>query len=155
MDPAADRRRARRAWRAWTPSSSEPEDYLAAIRSGRRRRPRGSRCGTTSTATSWPSGPAAAGRRRTSRAACEADLAATAEPGFPGHLRGLWPAVTMPALLIRAERPLGAGGLLVPDEALAALRAAIGHLRVQPSARNHWTVMTDPAAIAAIDALVG
>ena len=91
----------------------------------------------------------------TSRRACEEDLEHAASPDLPAHLSALYRAVTMPALLVRALRPLGAGGLLVPDAALATLTQAIPQLQVAASARNHWTVMTDPVAIAAIDRLIG
>jgi 3-oxoadipate enol-lactonase len=87
---------------------------------------------------------------RTSRAACDEDLDLLSRPGASEQVRECLAAVTMPALLIRCERPIGDGGLVVPDDALAVATAAIGQLKVQPSERNHWTVMTDPAAIAAI-----
>lgn len=91
---------------------------------------------------------------RTSRSACEEDLLSL-EPALAAEVPGLWAAVSMPSLVIRAEQPVGAGGLIVPDETLRAVTTAIPTLRVARSACNHWTVLTDPVAIDAIDSVLG
>jgi 3-oxoadipate enol-lactonase len=81
----------------------------------------------------------------TDRAACEEDLDVDAVEG----IQALWSALTMPTLLVRAMAPLN-GGFIVPDETLAALRAAVPALEVAEAATNHFTVMDDPAVSAAI-----
>jgi len=86
---------------------------------------------------------------RTSREACLADL-----EGFDVQsLRTAWQALAMPVLLVRCTVPLG-GGLLVPDDELAALRAAIPHLDVSEVALNHYGVMGDDGVAAAVAAFV-
>lgn len=86
---------------------------------------------------------------RTDRAACEEDIDLDAI----GRLQELWPALTMPVTLIRATQPLN-GGFIVPEDVLAAFRQAVPHAEVVEVARNHFTVMDDDAAAAALAALV-
>lgn len=84
--------------------------------------------------------------RRTSRAACEEDLAG--EGMFEAE--SWWPALRdLPTLLIRCTEPLG-GGLLVPDDSLARLRSALPGLSIHESAFNHYGVMLDPEVAPAI-----
>ncbi len=86
----------------------------------------------------------------TSRAACEEDLDVAAVEG----LQAMWPAMTMPALLVRCTGLLN-GGLIVPDETLTAVRAAVPALEVLEVETNHFTVMDDARAADAIAAHVG
>jgi pimeloyl-ACP methyl ester carboxylesterase len=85
----------------------------------------------------------------TSRAACLEDL----DRGIDVDAETLWEGLTMPTLLVRANAPLG-GGFVVPEDQRDALAAAVPGLEVLESARNHFGVMTDPAAIEAMGALI-
>lgn len=85
----------------------------------------------------------------TSRAACEEDLDVDAV----GRIVERWPAITMPALLVRCTVPLN-GGFIVPEATLAAFREAVPHLDVVEVERNHFTVMDDEGAAGAIAAHV-
>ena len=85
----------------------------------------------------------------TSRAACEEDL----DVAGVEQLQAMWRAISMPALLVRARGLLN-GGLIVPDETLAALRAEVPALEVLEVESNHFTVMDDEGAVEAIAAHV-
>jgi 3-oxoadipate enol-lactonase len=86
----------------------------------------------------------------TSKAACSEDL----DRGVDVNAEALWAGLTMPTLLVRANAPLG-GGFVVPEDQRDALAAAVPGLAVFESERNHFGVMTDPAAIEAIAGLLG
>ena len=85
----------------------------------------------------------------TSREACEEDLDVAAVE----RLQAMWPAMTMPTLLVRCTGLLN-GGLIVPDETLAALREAAPGVEVLDVDTNHFTVMDDERAVEAIAAHV-
>lgn len=85
----------------------------------------------------------------TSRAACQEDL-----DDFDPTPSKRWPAITMPALLVRCTVPIN-GGFIVPEHVLADLRRAVPHLRVVEVDRNHHGVMTHERTAAAIDELLG
>lgn len=85
----------------------------------------------------------------TSRAACQEDIEAT---DF-GALEAAWPALTMPALLVRATRPLGTG-FVVPEATRDAVRAAAADLEVAEVDADHYTVVTAPATADALVALL-
>lgn len=90
--------------------------------------------------------PAGAGfTPSTDRAACIEDLRSF----DPEAARSAWTAIPASALLVRCTAPI-AGGLIVPDEELDALRAAAPHLEVVEVDSNHYEVMDDPRAVAAI-----
>lgn len=82
----------------------------------------------------------------TNRAACEEDLDGLESPE---ELRRRWAALTMPTLLVRCTMPL-AGGLVVPQRELDAMRGTVGGLRVVEVACNHYEVMTAPVTIDAV-----
>jgi pimeloyl-ACP methyl ester carboxylesterase len=66
----------------------------------------------------------------------------------------LWPAATMPVLLLRATVPLGGGGLIVPGDVRDAFTRAVAHAEVVEIDGNHWTLMADERAPAAIRAFL-
>jgi 3-oxoadipate enol-lactonase len=81
----------------------------------------------------------------TSKAACLEDMRS-----IEGEdLTRLWPAATMPVLLLRATVPL-AGGLIVPREVRDAFTRVVAHAQVVEIDGNHWTLMADERAPAAI-----
>ncbi len=80
----------------------------------------------------------------TSRAACLEDL-----EGAERDFTTLWPHLTMPTLLVWASVPIN-GGLIVPVAMRERLLAEVPGSRVQEVARNHYGVMTDGSARAAI-----
>lgn len=83
----------------------------------------------------------------TSREASEEDL----YQDWPRDWRDHWRALTMPTLLIRAMQPLN-GALIVPDRAVAGLRAANPAVRVvETRDSNHFTCMVDLVALSAIE----
>lgn len=84
----------------------------------------------------------------TNRAACQEDL-----DEIKRDLAVRWPAITMPALLVRCTVPLN-GGFIVPERVLADLRRAVPHLRVVEVDRNHFGVMTHERTAAAIAQLL-
>jgi pimeloyl-ACP methyl ester carboxylesterase len=88
---------------------------------------------------------------RTSRTACQEDIEA-----FDGVevLHARWSSLTMPTLLVRGTVPIG-GGLIVPPEELEALQAAVPGIEVVQVDRNHYELMTEPAALEAIARHVG
>jgi pimeloyl-ACP methyl ester carboxylesterase len=86
----------------------------------------------------------------TSRAACDEDL----DVGAVERVQALWPALTMPVLLVRASVPLN-GGFIVPEDVLASFREAVPHLRVAEVGGNHFTIMDDDATADAIASLLG
>jgi pimeloyl-ACP methyl ester carboxylesterase len=90
--------------------------------------------------------PAADGfTARTSKAAALEDLDAAAAM----DVHALWAGIDVPTLLVRAVVPLP-GGLIVPRSEAEALCAAVPQVRVVEVERNHWGVVTDPAAAEAI-----
>jgi pimeloyl-ACP methyl ester carboxylesterase len=86
----------------------------------------------------------------TNKAACEEDL----EHASTGEVVGNWAKVTMPALLLRATVKFG-GGLIVSEADAAAFRGAAPGLRVVEVARNHFGILTDDGAVAAVAELLG
>jgi pimeloyl-ACP methyl ester carboxylesterase len=83
----------------------------------------------------------------TSKAACREDF-----DDIPLHdWRALWGGLTMPTTLVRCERPIG-GGFVVPDAVARDLRAAVPTLSYAEVDADHFTVMTDDAAAAALGA---
>jgi pimeloyl-ACP methyl ester carboxylesterase len=86
----------------------------------------------------------------TSKAACEEDMRdiVDQDPSL------LWSELTMPALLLRATVPLGGGGLIVPSDVRDAFTSAVEHAQVVEIDGNHWTLMADERAPAAIRAFL-
>lgn len=84
-------------------------------------------------------------RPRTDHAAVLEDMAygATQNP------RAFWSDVSMPSLLVRANKPLGGGFIVSRDDADAFVTRAPRAKRFE-SESNHYGVMTDPAAAASI-----
>jgi len=80
----------------------------------------------------------------TDRAACAEDLADAAQD-WPA----VWSALTMPTTLVRGGAPIR-GALLVTEETRDAMAAAVPALEVVEVPTNHYTVMTDPQALAAV-----
>lgn len=89
-------------------------------------------------------------RPSTSAAACQEDLDVLLELSFAP----LWPAITMPALLVRCTVPIG-GGLVVPATERDALRQAVPQLRLLELEHNHFGALTDDRTVAAIRELMG
>lgn len=123
----------------------EPEDYLRAIRSTGVIEPWSPFWDTHYTyeleqrEDGWWS-------PTTSRAAAEEDLFQRWPRDWGDH----WAALTMPSVLVRALRPLN-GVALIPDSAVAALRAANPAVRVTEAPdSNHFTCMVDPVTLAAV-----
>ena len=87
---------------------------------------------------------------RTSRAAAEEDLERTGDD----DLEARWAALTMPALLVRCDAPLG-GGLLVPPDVGERFAAEVPRGEVVAVRSNHFGVMTDPDTIAAVTEFLG
>jgi pimeloyl-ACP methyl ester carboxylesterase len=85
-------------------------------------------------------------RARTSRDAVLEDLAY----GDAHDPRALWPALTMPALLLRAARPLVPGGpFLVTAADAAEFTHRVAGARVVEINANHYGIAADPQAGAA------
>jgi pimeloyl-ACP methyl ester carboxylesterase len=84
---------------------------------------------------------------RTSKAACREDFDDVVLHDWPG----LWRALTMPTTLVRCERPI-AGGFVVPETVAGDFRAAVPKLSYVEVDADHFTVMTDDAAAAALGA---
>jgi pimeloyl-ACP methyl ester carboxylesterase len=85
----------------------------------------------------------------TDRAACLEDL----DHPDRAHVAPAWAKVTMPTLLLRATAPLG-GGLVVSDTDVMEFRQAAPRLRVLELDSNHFGIMTDDRAVAAISELL-
>jgi pimeloyl-ACP methyl ester carboxylesterase len=86
-------------------------------------------------------------RARTSKAAVIEDAVYGG-----GHDASLfWEALRMPALLVRAARPLPGGGLIVGAALRDAFLAAVPSGEVAEVDANHYGVMADPQALRAID----
>ena len=84
-------------------------------------------------------------RPRTDRAAVFEDMTYGATQ-FP---RALWPALTMPTLLVRAGIPLGAGFIVSAGDREDFLRRVPNSQAVDVDA-NHYGIMTHPGTAAAI-----
>ena len=123
-----------------------PADYLAAVRA-------------TGVIDEWTpfwdehytyelvESPDGTWRPSTSRAAADEDLRQRWPKDWSGH----WRALQMPTVAVRATRPLG-GAALIPDEAVTALRTQNPAIRVVETAgSNHYTCVTDPVTVAAIE----
>ncbi len=90
-------------------------------------------------------------RPLTSHAAALEDM----DQPWPRDWSDYWRALTMPAVLVRATRPIN-GGLIVPDRAVTALREVNPAVRVVDAPdSDHFTVMVDPLTVAAVTALLG
>jgi pimeloyl-ACP methyl ester carboxylesterase len=85
---------------------------------------------------------------RTDRAAVEEDFAF----GETVDLAALWPALTMPTLLLRAKRPFlpGTDAYVISSEWLERFREAVPAARVIEVDANHFTIGTHPDTVAAI-----
>jgi pimeloyl-ACP methyl ester carboxylesterase len=82
----------------------------------------------------------------TSRAAAEEDL----NQPWPRDWTRHWCALAMPAVVVRAVRPLN-DAWVVPESAVAALRAANPSVQVVDTPQsNHFTCMVDPVTVAAM-----
>lgn len=81
----------------------------------------------------------------TSKAAAEEDL----DRATGDDLEARWPGLTMPALLIRAEAPLG-GGLIVPPDVAERFEAGAPNRRSVTTPGNHFSFLTAPETIAAV-----
>ena len=90
-------------------------------------------------------------RARTSRAAVEEDF----DYGTGHDARRLWPALTMPTLLVRAARPLLPDGpFIVSEEDRDAFAGALPAARVAEVDANHYGVVTHPETAGAIVAFL-
>lgn len=84
---------------------------------------------------------------RTDKAACREDF-----DDIPSHdWPSLWGALAMPAVLVRCTRPLN-GGFVVPERVARDIDAAVPSLTVAEVDADHFTVMTDERAAAALAA---
>ncbi|HNM83988.1 MAG TPA: alpha/beta fold hydrolase [Mycobacterium sp.] len=73
---------------------------------------------------------------------------------WPRDWSDYWRALTMPAVLVRATRPIN-DGLIVPDRTVAALRDVNPSVRVIDAPdSDHFTVMADPVTVAAVSAVL-
>jgi 3-oxoadipate enol-lactonase len=86
---------------------------------------------------------------RTSKAACMEDGRDAAGLDWPRQ----WEHLTMPVALVRCLRPLN-GGLVVPDDVAAEFASAVPTLTVTDVDADHFTVMTDESAAAALCGLL-
>lgn len=86
------------------------------------------------------------------------DAAAVAEDtsyGATRDVRALWPALTQPALLVRATLPLGGrDGFVVTSADYEGFLRTHPHARGIEIAANHYGVVMDPATLEAIDAFL-
>lgn len=82
---------------------------------------------------------------RTRREACEEDL----EDALAQDWQGAWRTLAMPVLLLRANRPIQ-GGLLVPADQRDGLAARAADVTVVELDANHFDVMTEDGAKAAV-----
>ncbi len=90
-------------------------------------------------------------RALTSHAAALEDM----DQPWPKDWSDYWRALTMPAVLVRALRPIS-GGLIVPDRAVAALRDFNPSVRVVDAPdSDHFTVMVDPLTVGALTGVLG
>jgi pimeloyl-ACP methyl ester carboxylesterase len=87
-------------------------------------------------------------RPSTDRAACLEDAASAAR-----SWHALWPALTMPTLLLRCKRPIG-GGFIVPACELEHLRRLAPGVEIAEVDADHYGVMTSPVAADAIVSLL-
>ncbi|MFN2477880.1 MAG: alpha/beta fold hydrolase [Pseudonocardiaceae bacterium] len=92
--------------------------------------------------------PVAGGvRARTLRAAVTEDF----EYGVSHDPRRLWPALSMPVLLVRAAQPLVPGGpFIVGEDDRDAFARSVPAARVVEVAANHYGVVTHPSTAKAI-----
>jgi len=86
-------------------------------------------------------------RSRTSKAAVIED----AVYGGGHDASQFWGALHMPALLVRAARPLPGGGFVVGAKLRGAFLNAVPSGEVMEADANHYGVMADPEALRAID----
>jgi pimeloyl-ACP methyl ester carboxylesterase len=84
----------------------------------------------------------------TSKAAAREDFDDILNHDWPRH----WGSLTMPTTLVRCARPIGGGGFVVPETVAANFRAAVPRLDYAEVDADHFTVMTDDAAAAALGA---
>jgi pimeloyl-ACP methyl ester carboxylesterase len=97
--------------------------------------------------------PVAGGvRARTSRAAVTEDF----EYGTSHDPRRLWPALSMPVLLVRAARPLVPDGpFLVTKDDRDAFAQSVPKAKMVEIAANHYGVVTHPRTASAIREFLG
>ncbi|MCW3065613.1 MAG: alpha/beta hydrolase fold protein [Solirubrobacterales bacterium] len=84
---------------------------------------------------------------RTSKTACREDFDDVEHHDWPA----LWPALTMPTTLVRCTVPLN-GGFVVPKRVASALHETAPGVTVTEIRADHFTVMTDANAAAALGA---
>lgn len=90
-------------------------------------------------------------RPTSSKAAAEEDLFGRWPSDWSEH----WRALTMPAVAVRALRPLG-GAALISDDAVAAMHAVNPAIRVVETPNsNHFTCIVDPLTAAAVADVTG
>lgn len=92
--------------------------------------------------------PVAGGvRARTSRAAVTEDF----EYGISHDQRRLWPALSMPVLLVRAAQPLVPGGpFIVGEDDRDAFAQSVPRAKMVEVAANHYGIVTHPKTAKAI-----
>lgn len=73
--------------------------------------------------------------------------------GEENDQRDLWPAVTVPVLVVRALVALGGGFVLAPGD-IQPFTATAPHATVVEVGANHYTVVTDEATAAAVRAFL-
>jgi len=95
-------------------------------------------------------GPCQGGyRATTSKSACLEDLRSLRSEDF----ESMWASITMPAMLVRCQLPVG-GGFIVPEAELTKIRLAVPHMQMVRADRDHYTVMVDPDAATAMKAFL-
>jgi hypothetical protein len=95
-------------------------------------------------------GPGRGGPPATSKAACLEDFADLRSRDW----RSLWPALTLPATLIRCRAGVDRG-LFVPSAELKRFREEAPAVEVVEVDSDHYTVMTDERTASAVAALLG
>jgi pimeloyl-ACP methyl ester carboxylesterase len=74
-------------------------------------------------------------------------------PEAPIH--GLWKAITMPALVLRARQEIMPGfGFILPAAEAQRFAAAVPSARMAEIDANHYTITTHDDSIATIDAFL-
>jgi pimeloyl-ACP methyl ester carboxylesterase len=87
-------------------------------------------------------------RARTRYDAADEDF----EYGLRRDASELWPHLTMPVLLLRAQRPMlpGTELFIVKEHQRDALSKAVAHLEVVEVDANHYTIATSPVTVEAL-----
>ena len=66
-------------------------------------------------------------------------------------VRALWPAVTVPTLVVRAGKPFAPGADIITPEDLAAFQATVPSARAVDVPANHYGVMNHPLTVQAVE----